>query len=83
MLCEGAVLEVSQVLLPSEEEQPRSPADQRAEKQRILEALEATKGRIYGEYGAARLLGMNPERLRSRMRVHGLQRPKAPRKSSK
>ena len=46
------------------------------EKQLIIAALQATKGRIYGARGAARLLGMHPERLRSRMRVHGLQRPK-------
>ena len=46
------------------------------EKQQIIEALKTTKGRIYGEYGAAQLLGMNPERLRSRMRAHGLRRPK-------
>ncbi len=76
MLCEGAVLEVSHVLLPAEEEGSRSPEARRDEKQQILEALKATKGRIYGEYGAARLLGMNPERLRSRMRSHGVQRPK-------
>ncbi len=78
MLCEGRILEVSHVLLPAEEEEWRSPAAQRTEKQQILEALEATNGRIYGEYGAAKLLGMNPERLRSRMRAHGLQRPKKP-----
>ncbi|MCY3735986.1 MAG: sigma 54-interacting transcriptional regulator [Gemmatimonadaceae bacterium] len=67
MLCEGPVLEVRHVSLP----------DERTEKQQIMDALRATKGRIYGEQGAARLLGMNPERLRSRMRSHGLQRPKS------
>ena len=46
------------------------------EKQQIVEALQATGGQVYGERGAAHLLGMNPERLRSRMRVYGLQRPK-------
>ena len=67
MLCEGPVLEVCHLSLPEE----------RTEKQQIMDALRATKGRIYGEEGAAKLLGMNPERLRSRMRVHGLQRPKS------
>ena len=51
-------------------------AQVKTEKQQIVEALQATEGRIYGERGAAHLLGMNPERLRSRMRVYGLQRPK-------
>ena len=45
---------------------------QKNEKQQIMEALTATNGRIYGEKGAAKLLGMNPERLRSRMRVYGV-----------
>ena len=31
---------------------------------------------IYGERGAARLLGMNPEKLRYRMQQYGLRRPK-------
>ena len=48
----------------------------KAEKQQIEEALRATKGRIYGEHGAARLLGMGPEKLRYYMRKYGVQRPK-------
>ena len=48
------------------------------EKQRILAALQATNWRIYGPRGAARLLSMGPEKLRYRMRKHGLQRPKKP-----
>ena len=87
VLCRGRVIEVADVPLPAKNERAfvppspavapplnRSPAED--EKQRIVEALEVTKGRIYGEHGAAQLLGMNPERLRSRMRAHGLQRPK-------
>ncbi len=46
------------------------------EKKQIIEALQATNWMIYGEQGAAQLLGINPERLRSRMRVYGLERPK-------
>ena len=45
------------------------------ERQQILEALQAANWVIYGDRGAARLLDMHPERLRSRMRVHGLKRP--------
>ena len=52
------------------------PAEVMDEKQQIVAALQATNWRLYGERGAAKLLGMNPERLRSRMRVYGLQRPK-------
>ena len=77
MLCEGETMEVTHVSLTAEEEKGEP---QRAEKEQIMEALEATKGRIYGEHGAAKLLGMNPERLRSRMRSHGLVRAKKPSK---
>ena len=51
-------------------------ADDEDEKQRILAALQATNWRIYGPRGAARLLGIGPEKLRYRMRKHGLQRQK-------
>ena len=53
-------------------------AEDEDEKQRILAALRATNWRIYGPRGAARLLGMGPEKLRYRMRKHGLQRPEKP-----
>ena len=53
-------------------------AEDEDEKQRILAALQATNWRIYGPRGAARLLGMGPEKLRYRMRKHGLQRPESP-----
>ena len=78
VLCQNDVIEVADV--PLEPPAFTSPIEQageiKTEKQQIVEALQATGGRIYGERGAAHLLGMNPERLRSRMRVHGLQRPK-------
>ena len=82
VLCRGEVIQVEDVPLPSEDEAKEEPfeppveAKFKGEKQQIVEALQASEGRIYGERGAARLLGMNPERLRSRMRVFGLQRPK-------
>ena len=59
---------------------PFSPLAQSAEgedeKQQLVEALQATNWMIYGERGAARLLGMNPEKLRYRMQKYGLRRPK-------
>ena len=54
----------------------REAAGAKAEKQQIEEALRATNGRIYGAHGAARLLGMGPEKLRYYMRKYGVQRPK-------
>ena len=83
LLCEGGVIRVGDLLLPSvgrrvEEAVPPSPATGEGldEKQRLVEALQATNWMIYGERGAARLLGMNPEKLRYRMRKYGLRRPK-------
>ena len=82
VLCQGEVIQVEDVPLAAEDEAKEGPFEPpvavkfKDEKQQIVEALQASEGRIYGERGAARLLGMNPERLRSRMRVFGLQRPK-------
>ena len=53
-------------------------AEDEDEKQCILAALQATNWRIYGPRGAARLLDIGPEKLRYRMRKHGLQRPEKP-----
>jgi formate hydrogenlyase transcriptional activator len=45
------------------------------ERRHILGVLESTHWRIYGTYGAAAQLGMNPSTLRSRMKKLGLARP--------
>jgi DNA-binding NtrC family response regulator/ligand-binding sensor domain-containing protein len=45
------------------------------EKQHIERALEASGGVIYGERGAARLLGVHPDTLRYRIKKHGLRKP--------
>ena len=47
-----------------------------AEKGQIEAVLQATKGRIYGEHGAAHWLGIGPEKLRYYMRKYGVKRPK-------
>ena len=85
LLCEGGVIRAGDLLLPSVAQRagdvvPPAPVAGAGmdEKQQLVEALEATNWMIYGERGAARLLGMNPERLRSRMRYYGLRRPKKP-----
>lgn len=44
------------------------------EKQRILAALTASDGRIYGPGGAAHRLGLNPTTLYGKMNKHGIQR---------
>ncbi|MYC72857.1 MAG: AAA domain-containing protein [Gemmatimonadetes bacterium] len=88
LLCEGGVIRVGDLLLPSvghragDSAPPAPPAPAAGEgldeKQQLVEALQATNWMIYGERGAAHLLGMNPEKLRSRMRHYKLQRPKKP-----
>jgi formate hydrogenlyase transcriptional activator len=47
------------------------------EKQRILDALRATGGRVYGPGGAAHRLGLNPTTLYGKMRKHAIQRNQA------
>ncbi len=44
------------------------------EKSNICKALEAARGRIYGQGGAAELLGMNPSTLRSRIKTLGIKK---------
>ena len=85
VLCQGEVIQMEDVPLASEDaatEKPLEPppapveAEFKDEKQQIAEALQATNWMVYGERGAARLLGMNPEKLRYRMQKYGLRRPK-------
>ena len=83
LLCEGGVIRVGDLLLPSVGQRDGdgvSPASALGEgldeKQQLVAALQATNWMIYGERGAARLLGMNPEKLRYRMQKYGLRRPK-------
>jgi transcriptional regulator with GAF, ATPase, and Fis domain len=46
------------------------------ERDNLLRALQAARGRISGEQCAAAMLGMNPSTLRSRMKALGVQPPK-------
>lgn len=57
---------------PAHPAQPLLTLDQ-AMRQHIETALTITRGRIEGPRGAARLLGINPNTLRSRMRKLGVQ----------
>ena len=83
LLCEDGVIHVGDLLLPSvgrwagDAVLPATAVgDQLDEKQQLVEALQATNWMIYGERGAAHLLGMSPEKLRYRMKKYGLRRPK-------
>ena len=49
---------------------------QAIERKNIVRALESTRWRVSGDNGAARLLGMNPSTLSSRMKALGIKRPK-------
>lgn len=42
------------------------------EKQRLLDALQSSGGRVYGPGGAAHRLGLNPTTLYGKMRKHGI-----------
>ena len=46
------------------------------ERENILETLQKTLWRVEGPYGAAKILGINPNTLRSRMRKMGIKKPR-------
>ena len=78
VLCEGEVIEVSDLPLPADEAvlvQAAPPPEGKDERQQLLEALRTCNWIVYGDRGAARLLGMHPEKLRYRMSKYGLRRP--------
>ncbi|GMV49928.1 MAG: Formate hydrogenlyase transcriptional activator FhlA [Nitrospirae bacterium] len=71
---------VDEVLLPGTQATPDTRQEHPAnlsdlERRHIVDILERTNWRIYGEQGAAQLLGLNPETLRSRLRKLGIRRP--------
>jgi transcriptional regulator with GAF, ATPase, and Fis domain len=45
------------------------------ERRNLRRALEASGWRVAGDRGAAKLLGMNPSTLSSRMKALGIRRP--------
>ncbi|MDA0767259.1 MAG: PAS domain-containing protein [Verrucomicrobia bacterium] len=66
--------ELSGGLIPGLEEGERSPTLGEVERRYILHVLEETKGRISGAKGAAAILGLHPNTLRSRMAKLGVGR---------
>jgi transcriptional regulator with GAF, ATPase, and Fis domain len=55
----------------------RSASLEELQRQHILNALAQTNWVIEGDNGAARLLELHPNTLRSRLKKMGIQRPKA------
>jgi formate hydrogenlyase transcriptional activator len=91
ILAEGPILELGQSLLPATaglEEAPTPVASsepgpigslQEIERRHILATLERTGWVIEGPQGAARVLGLHPNTLRSRMGRLGIRRPRSTR----
>lgn len=78
ILSQSSQISVDEILLPAHrtDPTPRPTLDlEHLERDHIARVLEQTGWRIYGTQGAAHLLGLNPETLRSRLRKLGLRRP--------
>ena len=87
VLCTGPVLEIDSALLPPADAPPAggSPPDApeglnaalaALERSQIVGALDRTRGVIEGPGGAAALLKVHPNTLRSRMDKLGIKRPR-------
>jgi formate hydrogenlyase transcriptional activator len=76
ILARGSLLGLSDFELPSLAAEPEAPCPPRAgpadERQQIEEALKASRGRVYGDGGAAEALGVPPSTLESRIRRLGI-----------
>jgi formate hydrogenlyase transcriptional activator len=78
ILSQSSRIRVDEILLPAKASIPavaRPLELEHLERDHILKVLEQTNWRIYGTRGAAQLLGLNPETLRSRLRKLGIRRP--------
>jgi PAS domain S-box-containing protein len=78
ILARGPLLEIDPGVLP-EPPQPAAPPRRASleavEREHILDVLRQTDGVIAGPRGAARILGLHANTLRSRMKKLGIQRP--------
>ena len=76
ILARGSLLGLSDFELPSLAAEPEAVRPARAgpadERQQIEEALKASRGRVYGDGGAAEALGVPPSTLESRIRRLGI-----------
>ena len=78
ILSPSSLITVDDMFLPGPA--PALPSEQplnlgELERSHILKVLDQSNWRIYGNGGAAELLGLNPETLRSRIRKLGIRRP--------
>lgn len=77
ILSHSSQVHIGEDLLPQEQHAaPPSLELQSLERNHIVEVLKQTGWRIYGRQGAAELLGLNPETLRSRLRKLGIHKAK-------
>ena len=75
IISSGSTLTVEPLVNPEFEEKDRLLPFMETERQYIIKVLEKTFWRVEGVDGAARILDMHPETLRSRMRKYGIKRP--------
>ncbi|HTQ40296.1 MAG TPA: helix-turn-helix domain-containing protein, partial [Pirellulales bacterium] len=77
ILANSTTLEIEPQLLalqPADEAQSASPTLQQVEREHIQAVLKQADGVIEGERGAAKVLGLHPNTLRSRMKKLGVTR---------
>lgn len=74
ILADGPILR-PQVPIPPEEVSGGGKTLEEVERNHIRQILESTGWRVSGERGAAKILGMNPKTLESRMKKIGILRP--------
>ena len=77
IISHGSSLTVEPLLKPGFEEEEEFLPLSEYERRYIIKVLKKTFWRVEGPEGAARILDMNPETLRSRMRKLGIKRPGA------
>ncbi|TKB88997.1 MAG: hypothetical protein E8D40_15625 [Nitrospira sp.] len=63
---------------PNKVDMAKTLALRDVERQHILDMLEQTSWRVSGEKGAAKILGLNPTTLETRMKKLGIARPSSP-----
>jgi chemotaxis protein methyltransferase CheR len=80
----GGMLEIGEALpqpAPRRAQEPVVSAGRRTlvelERDHIVATLERLRWKVEGDGGAAEILGINPSTLRTRMRKHGISRPRA------
>jgi PAS domain S-box-containing protein len=74
---QGSVLHVADQFESVEGESTPTQTLEEVEREYILRTLESTGWRIEGKHGAAKVLGLNPSTLRTRMLKLGIQRRRA------